>query len=184
MGQKGRTGLEKIVNKNVYDNLNKEILAKMLREVLRDYRDSHFNLKEGELANIKYNSTQTLAQYLSNFIGRTPLVGTLLNLDIGGGQNNDQINVKQGDDNIIVNASFIKGASNSNEIEIVLNDSYIGREVIPVVLTYSPLLEAQTNLLTPVIRRVNTTESNKKIRLAIREAYNQLQDINIQIIIL
>ena len=64
MAQKSRPDLTTLVDQNVYDNTNKEILAAMLREVLKDFKDSHFNWISDEL---KAQSTTQL-KHSSNIL--------------------------------------------------------------------------------------------------------------------
>ena len=61
-----RTNIQQLIDSNVYNNLNKEILASMMRTVLEELMNSNFNKTDDELQNIKYNSTQTLAQFFDS----------------------------------------------------------------------------------------------------------------------
>ena len=50
----------------IHDNNSKEVTASNVREVLKDFRDSNFNIDDDELRTMKYNSTQTLEEYLNS----------------------------------------------------------------------------------------------------------------------
>lgn len=173
MAQKGRTGLEQVVDQNIYDNNNKEILASMHREVLTDYRDSHFNLIDDELANIKYNSTQTLAQYLDSVIGAVPVYGTVEGVDVAAPAGGSLTT-----SGIISSAAYTFSSGPDGLLTINFSESVSNRRLIPVLTTTSSDWDAQNDVCSPVIRRI----SSQQITLALREVSQNLQNLNIEII--
>lgn len=106
-----RAEIQQLIESKIYDNLNKEILASMVREVLEGFKDSYFNLDEDELANQNYNSTQTLSQFFNTLpnIKR----GTIGSFDFGGSGT------------VPVSGSFINSASYglSNTDDVIINVS-------------------------------------------------------------
>jgi len=172
MSQKGRVALKQVVDQKIYDNNNKEILASMHREVLADYRDSNFNLIDDELKNVKYNSTQTLEQYLNSVIGAVPVYGTLENVDVA--TNPGPITTS----GIIANASYTFASGPDGLITINFSENIANRRLIPVLTTTSSNWDAQNDVCNPVIRRISSTQ----ITLALREVSTNLQSLNIEII--
>lgn len=60
-----RTAIQQVIDTNVYDNTNKEILASMLRTVFEELMNSNFNKTDDQLMTMRYNASQTLAEYLT-----------------------------------------------------------------------------------------------------------------------
>ena len=176
MSRKSRQDLAALVDQNVYDNTNKEILAAMVRDVLLDYRDSHFNWISDELKTAKYNSTQTLEQYLNTIAGSVPVYGTVLDIDVGN--NSDPVNFTV--DGIISSAKYLHRSSFKCQIEVNFNVNIGNKRLIPVATTDSTDWAAQGTILTPVIRRISTTQ----IRVSMREVTGETQSINLEIIAL
>ena len=176
MSRKSRQDLAALVDQNVYDNTNKEILAAMVRDVLLDYRDSHFNWISDELKTAKYNSTQTLEQYLNTIAGSVPVYGTVLDIDVGN--NSDPVNFTV--DGIISSAKYLHRSSFKCQIEVNFNVNIGNKRLIPVATTDSTDWAAQGTILTPVIRRISTTQ----IRVSMREVTAVTQSINLEIIAL
>jgi len=176
MSRKSRQDLAALVDQNVYDNTNKEILAAMVRDVLLDYRDSHFNWISDELKTAKYNSTQTLEQYLNTIAGSVPVYGTVLDIDVGN--NSDPVNFTV--DGIISSAKYLHRSSLKCQIEVNFNVNIGNKRLIPVATTDSTDWAAQGTILTPVIRRISTTQ----IRVSMREVTGETQSINLEIIAL
>mgnify|MGYP001371195077 CR=1 FL=1 len=175
MAKKGRNGLEQAVGTNIYDNANKEILASMIRSVLEDYRDSHFNLLDDQLANLKFNSEKTLQQYLNDKIGRIPKYGTFGPVEVGVDPNqNYNVDglIKEAKTNTVSNGS-------DHLIRIEFNESVANRRLIPV-LTYPSGVDwnQQNDIAYPVIRRIGSTT----IDLALREISGGVQSLTIEII--
>lgn len=131
MSRKSRQDLAALVDQNVYDNTNKEILAAMVRDVLLDYRDSHFNWISDELKTAKYNSTQTLEQYLNTIAGSVPVYGTVLDIDVGN--NSDPVNFTV--DGIISSAKYLHRSSFKCQIEVNFNVNIGNKRLIPVATT-------------------------------------------------
>ena len=175
MAQKSRAQLTQVVDQNVYDNTQKEILAEMVREVLKDYRDSHFNLIDDELKNYKYNSTQTLEQYLNTIAGAVPVVGRIINFDVGLGSGST-LNT----DGIIQSAETlgIPAITRDSLIEMTFSIDVSNKRLIPVIYSDSNDWSSQNDICTPVLRRISTT----RVRLTIREVAQTAQNLNIEII--
>ena len=180
MSIKSRQGLEDITNINILNNLNKEILASMVREVLKDYRDSHYNLIDYELKSIKYNSTQTLEQYLNTIAGSVPVYGRILNFDVGLGSGVDLV-IDNNPPGIISSAST-KGypyITNNSLIEINFNINIANKRLIAVLTTNSENWDYQNDICTPTIRRIAT----QQIHLGLRQIVPGIpQSLNIEII--
>lgn len=176
MAQKSREDLTTLVDQKVYDNTQKEILASMMREVLLDYRDSHFNWISDQLKTAMYNQTQTLEQYLNAIAGSVPIYGRVLNVDVG--QNSGNLSV----DGAIASASFTAGGGHDSRIRIVFSQSFGNKRLIPVLTIPANVhnWNDQNDICTPVIRRVSTTE----IELSLREVSGNLQNLDIEIIVI
>ena len=174
MSRKSRQDLAALVDQKVYDNTQKEILAAMVRDVFLDYRDSHFNWISDELKLAKYNSTQTLEQYLNTIAGSVPVYGRVLNVDVGKSSGN--LNV----DGIISSASFTDGGGNDSRIRVVFSQNIGNKRLIPVFTVAANVLNwnSHNDVCAPVIRRVSTTE----IDLTLREVSGDLQKLDIEII--
>ena len=179
MAQKSRVQLTEIVEQNIYDNTQKEVLASMVREVLKDYRDSHYNLIDDELRTVKYNSTQTLEQYLNTIAGSVPVYGRILNFDVGLGSGFDL----EIDDNPpgIISSAITKGypyITPDSLIEINFSTNIANKRLIPVLTTNSENWNYQNDICTPTIRRITPTQ----IHLGLREIAGVAQSLNIEII--
>ena len=179
MAQKTRTGIDQSITANVYDNTQKEILAAMVREVLGDFRDSYFNLLDDELQNLKFNSTQTLGQYLNTIAGSVPKSGTVLGIDVGEGYP-PSTNFDIAPGGIISSANFIQTNGRDTEIEINFSESIEGKKIIPVFKTRSLNYSRDNDLAAPVIFFV----SSNKIRVALREFSDDAQGVDLEIIII
>ena len=175
MAQKTRAQLTEIVEQNIYDNTQKEILAEMVREVLKDYRDSHFNLIDDELRNAKYNSTQTLEQYLNTIAGSVPIIGRVLDFNVG---------IPSGvtlEVDGIISSAITKGysyISYDSLIEINFSVNIANKRLIPVITTSSTDFDNQNDTCSPVIRRVSSTQ----IHLYLRKIAERTQSLDIEII--
>ena len=175
MAQKDRNNITQAVNQNIYDNANKEILAAMVRDVLADYRDSFFNLKDDKLKDTKYEGNTTLEQHLANIVGRLPVFGTVEGIDVGSNQPDLTIT------GIIKAASAIKSGKDSL-IMIEFHKSMSNRGLIPVLKMQmnEPQWNAQNDVCTPVIKRI----SGYTIHVALREVSSQTQNLTLEIIAL
>ncbi|MAX51597.1 MAG: hypothetical protein CMH22_06415 [Methylophaga sp.] len=174
MAQKGRNGLEQAVGTNIYENANKEILASMIRSVLEDYRDSHFNLLDDQLANLKFNSEKTLQQYLNDVTGSLPKYGSFGPVEVALSESNYSTS------GIISSASTITTSGGADHlIEVNFSESVANRRLIPV-LTYPSGVDwnQQNDIACPVIRRISST----RINIALREISGGTQKITIEII--
>ena len=174
MSPKSRVELNQLVEQNIYDNNNKEILAEMLREVLLEYITSNFNLIDDELKEVKYNSTQTLEQYLDTVIGAVPVYGVVEGVNVGASSGSLTTS------GIISSASYTGGGGNSSLITINFSESIANKILIPVLTTTSLDYNAQNTLLVPVIR----VEGSQTITITIREFYDGDQNVNIKIIVM
>ena len=176
MSRKSRQDLAALVGQKVYDNTQKEILAAMVRDVLLDYRDSHFNWISDELKGAMYNSTQTLEQYLNTIAGSVPVYGTILNVDVG----DHNLPASLNSDGIISSASYLDRGNYRCNLEVNFNINIGNKRLVPVLTTNSSNWKAHGTLLNPVIRRISTTQ----IHISMREIVSSLQSLNIEIIAL
>ena len=178
MGQKSRPDLTALVDQKIYDNTQKEILASMVRDVLKDFKDSHFNWISDELKTAMYNSTQTLEQYLNAIAGAVPIYGRVLNGDVG--ESSGDLSV----DGAIASASFTAGGAGRHDslIRIVFSQSFGNKRLIPVITIAGNVYNwnDQNDICTPVIRRVST----KIIELSLREVASHTQNLDIEIIVI
>lgn len=175
MAQKGRNDITTAINSNIYDNNNKEILAQMVRAVMQDFRDSHFNLKDDELANIKYNSNTTLSQKLDNSANLPPLWGSTDYFDVGS--TNGSI-VAFGDNGIVQNMNYIKLTKNDCELTLTLSKSIANRKICISMFTNSTDLDANNDICCPVIRIVDS----QTVKVALREVSGNEQSIRLELL--
>jgi hypothetical protein len=178
MAQKSRTGIDKSISDNIYDNTQKEIRAEMVREVLEDVRDSFFNLIDDRLASVKFNNDMTLQQYLDTIAGSVPKFGTVLNIDIGGGSGSS--GALTVDNGIILNASVLQRSGSDTEIEINFKESIEGKRIIPVFKTRSLNYNANNDVGSPVVFFV----SNTRIKVGLREVSSEAQSLDLEIIVI
>lgn len=174
MAQKRRTGIDQIIQANIYDNTQKEILAAMVREVFADFRDSYFNLLDDKLQNLKYNDAQTLSEYLATVAGAVPKSGQVLNIDIGDPLKSFTV------DGIISSASSIERTSDGTLIEINFSESIAGKKIIPVLATKSLNWLDQNDLAAPFYRYISST----RINVGLRQFDDPDQSIDLQIIVI
>lgn len=93
-----RTQIQQLIDDNVYDNVNKEILAEMLRTVLESLKDNYYNLQEDQLANLNYSTSQTLQQVFNSIgVQKRAIIGTY-SFDAAG---IESVPVESDPDNII-----------------------------------------------------------------------------------
>ena len=175
MAQKSREDLTQLVEQKVYDNTQKEILASMMRDVLFEFKDSHFNWISDQLKTVKYNETQTLEQYLNAIAGSVPTYGRVLNFDVGAGSG-----ITLGVDGIISSAVTIGYTSftQNSLIEINFSQSIATKRLIPVLTTAAQNWDDQNDVCAPTIRRISTTQ----IHLALKQVENNPQNLDIEII--
>jgi len=175
MSKKTRVQLTEIVEQNIHDNTQKEILAEKVREVLKDYRDSHFNLIDDELKDVMYNSTQTLEQYLNTIAGSVPIIGRVKDFNVG---------IPSGvtlEVDGIISSAITKGYSfitPDSLIEINFSVNIANKRLIPVITTSSTNWDYQNDICTPVIKRI----SSNQIWVALRKLEAVTQSLNIEII--
>jgi len=193
MSQKSREDLEDIADINILNNLNKEILASMVREVFADHKDSNLNLLDDELKGVKYNSTQTLKDYLDLITGAVPLHGVITGINVGLSSGSINIANSQGNPQggIIQDAVYLFGNDVFDSlIQVTLRESYVGRRVIAVITSDADwrssvgAFDKDNDTCYPVIRQVNGNGSNKVLNIALRKIAAETQNINIEIIIL
>lgn len=175
MAQKGRNNLVAAVNEKVYDNQNKEIIARYIREVFEDYRDSHFNLVDDRLKNLLYENNKTLEQKLNEGVNSTPLWGATQHFDPGS-QNGDMSGNNQG---IVTSTEYNRLNSSSCEVTILINPekSISGRKLLCNVVTESSSMNDQNDLCVPVIRYISST----KLIIGIREVASKPQSIRVEV---
>jgi len=181
MGRKSRENLTNLVNQNIHDNTQKEILASMVREVLREYRDSHFNWISDELKKAKYNATQTLEEYLNTIAGSVPLYGVITGVNVGLSSGNIDIRDPQGNpqSDIIQSAKYLSGNNTYDSlIEINFSVNLANKRLIPVITTSSTDFDNQNDTCSPVIRRI----APKRIHMYLRKIAPVTQSLDIEII--
>jgi hypothetical protein len=172
MAQKNRNNLESTVDQNIFDNNNNEILARMVRDVLRDYRDSHFNLLEDELANLQFNSTQTLQQYIDDRLGAVPLHGTVSGIEVGSA------NQSLSSSGIVSNATYLTGDGSQSIYSLEFNTSIAQKKIVTQWIYNSSGSGNIDNTVSPAfIRLVSST----RIDLIVREYIPVAQNLTLQI---
>ncbi len=174
MAQKTRNSLESTVNSKIYDNANKEIIARYVREVLRDYRDSNFNLKDDKLKNVIYEDNMTLEQKLANTANVPPLWGATQYFDVGS-QNG---NMNGNNEGIITSTSFNHLTSHDSVITIGFDQSISKKKLIVNLVTNDNDLNAQNDICAPIIKY---QYSSTQIKVALREVSGGQQSIRIEI---
>ena len=184
MAQKSREDLTTLVDQKVYDNTQKEILASMMREVLLDYRDSHFNWISDQLKTAMYNQTQTLEQYLNAIAGSVPQRGRVVNIDIGNNGRPENIDLASSTElpnNIITSAKYINRGPYVCGVEMELSINIGNKAVIPVIRANNRNnSDAQNTLCAPVV----IIDSTTKVYIALREVKGVAQNIDIEIIVI
>lgn len=77
MAATGRSGLETILDNNIYDNNSKDISPSMHRTVVSSMIESNFNLVDDELVALTYSEGQTLAQKFDSIASLQSVTATL-----------------------------------------------------------------------------------------------------------
>lgn len=185
MAQKNRADITSAISSNVYDNTNKEILASMVRAVLTDFNDSFFNNLTDELKSKKYNSTQTLEEYLNTLIGSIPLKGSTDWFDPSSANGSVESYEEGGQPNngIVSNWSYDNPNNERSILTVNFSQSIANREILLTIYTSdervsSPQLES--NYCVPIIGRVGSFQ----IKIGIREIGGYVGKIRIGIIAL
>lgn len=174
---KGRNDVQQVIDTNVYDNNNKEIMASMMRTILEELKVSYFNLTDDQLQNIKYNSSQTLNQFLSTL----PVIKrcTIGPFDVAAGGVND-LDVS-GD--LIVSATQSVLAGSDSKIVIDFSESIINKDFI---FTYfvTDIGDSPLNISNDIIPPVYRKDTATRISLGIREVSGGISNTYLRIIIL
>lgn len=174
MAQKNRNDITAAVATNIYDNNNKEIIAAMVRDVLADYRDSYFNLIDDQLKGFKYNSTQTLEQYLASVIGSLPISGTVTGINVGGIDS-------YGVSGIISSATMISASNNTDSLlEVNFSQSIANRKLVPTFIFTTGDYNGNNDVCMPVIKVISST----RINVGLRKVANVGTNLTLQIIAL
>lgn len=173
MAQKNRNDVTSAINSNIYDNNNKEILALMVRNVLGDFRDSYFNLIDDQLANLKYDANNTLAQILENSAIVPPLWGSSDYFDVGSLNGNIQ---SYSDKGIVQSMNYHRQDDKNCEVSLNLSKSIANRKLVVNVFHNDPVYTTNNDICTPVIR-----VGAGKVYVAFREVTSKSQQIRVEI---
>jgi hypothetical protein len=172
-----RLVLQQVIDNNVYDNNNKEILASMLRTVFESIVISDFNKDDDELQNLKYNATQTLAQFFATLPNIKKCTIGSFDVGVSGTQTLDV----SGD--IILSATLTSMGGSDTKIVVDFSEDISAKKFI---FTYSitgigdTALNAANDILPPVYR----IDTPTRISLGIREVSNNTQNVYLNILIL
>lgn len=173
MAQKGRDDMMSTINSNVYDNNNKEILALMVRNVLKDLKDSYFNLIDDRLASLKYDENNTLAQVLANSANIPPLWGSSDYFDVGSADGNIQTYSDKG---IVQTMGYNRQDSSNCEVTLYIPKG-IGNRKVLVNVFHDDIFYANNNdICAPVIR-----VTGGEVKIALREVTKKSQKIRVEI---
>lgn len=171
-----RNEIQQIIEDNSYDNLNKEILASMLRTIFEALKDNNYNLQEDELQGLKYNSTQTLSTFFATLpsikkyrIGKFSLgVNGSIPVTVGSDDIQSATLRNIGSDDAIIDLNFNVGNN------ILNKQFFFGLETDSLGDTG---LNAHNNLCMPVYR-IQTTN---QLQIGLREVSNSGGDFYLNI---
>lgn len=170
-----RTELTAKIETLIHDNNSKEVTASNVREVLKDFRDSNFNIDDDELKSMKYNSTQTLETYLNSIIGALPLWGSTNFFDPSSSNGS----IESYSENGIVSSMVYQNPSNErSEITVNFSESIADRKLSISLHTDVSNVSGESNYTAPVIYRVSSTQ----IKIGLRESGGHVGKIRLEIL--
>lgn len=146
----------------------------MVRDVLGDFRDSYFNLIDDELANLKYNSSLTLAQKLDGSANLPPLWGSSDYFDPGSPSGDIE---SYNDNGIVQSMNYVRSGTSDCEVTINLSKSIANRKLAINLFTNSTDFNSNNDLCVPVVRVVDS----QTVKVALREVSGHDQSIRIEI---
>lgn len=177
MAKKNRNNITNSVESKIYDNNNEEIIAKHVREVFTDYRDSFFNLIDDRLKGINYDDTETLEQVINRIGLIPPLWGKTGSFDPG---NPDAPNVNQCE-GFITSVQHNRLTKNDSELIINFNQSIADKKLIVTICTNHANIVSQNDLCAPTIKYQGTGTGSQTIRVGIRELSQETQEIWLEV---
>jgi hypothetical protein len=170
-----RTELTAKIETLIHDNNSKEVTASNVREVLKDFRDSNFNIDDDELKLMKYNSTQTLEEYLNSIIGAVPLWGSTDFFDPSSSNGN----IESYSDNGIISSMVYQTPSNErSELTINFSQSIADRKLSISFVTDRTNVTSESNYTSTIIYRVSSTQ----IKIGLREIGGYAGKIRLEIL--
>lgn len=181
----GRDDIQQNTNDKLPTNNAKLITAEKHREVLKDFRESFFNLVDDTLANIIYEvqgeNEITLGDYLDNLFQNSVKRIKVGDFDIG--PNNVGANLTVTDpDELVSNAVFIDASTSENLIKITWSGSSginTSNAKIPVVHYKGADWNKSKGIGTPVIQ-----DNGSYINVSLSEFRQVSQNLELEIIIL
>ena len=171
-----RQEIQQSIDSNVYDNVNKEIQAQMVREVFELFKDSYFNLEEDELANLQYNAQQTLQQRLNGI----PVIKTTKIGAFGFGSTGS---VDIDGDDLFLSASIEQITAQDCVITVNTSESILGKKKWVSLETDAPGnngLNSHNDTTFPVIFESETNQ----LKISFREINDQGSDFYLNLFIL
>ncbi|MFC5046305.1 hypothetical protein ACFSTE_13290 [Aquimarina hainanensis] len=172
----GRTGLTEMFGLIFPTNKSKQIKAKNHRKALNDFSDSVFNLKDDKLENIKYNDTNTLAQYLQNIISNVVKKGKAIDIDAGGDKG-----TTYSVEGVVLKAEITENVGADCILEITFNQNISEKTLIPVLYAHPDELWNNNNDVIMTLQKNSAT----KINLLLREvSNNSIQKMTVEFILI
>lgn len=159
----------------IHDNNSKEVTALNVREVLKDFRDSNFNIDDDELRTMKYNSTQTLEEYLNSIVGAVPLWGSTDYFDPSSSSGNIE---SYSDNGIVSSNNYLNTSSERSEITVNFSQSIADRKLSISIHTDRTNVAGESNYTSTVIYRVSSTQ----IKIGLRELGGYVGKIRFEIL--
>lgn len=175
MSQLSRTDLTELLERLIYDNNNKEITAQNVRNVIKDFRDSNYNIEDDELKDFKYNSSQTLEDYLNSLIGAIPLWGSTDYFNTGSSSGNIQ---SYNDNGIVSSMIYSESGDTGSELTINFSQNISNRKISIQIHTDSSNMNYENDLSATVVRRIGPTQ----IKVGIREFASIQQKTRLEIL--
>jgi hypothetical protein len=185
MAIKGRNDLEQLTGGNLPTNNSKQITAEKHREVVNALIESKFNLLDDELAELKYDAQNTLAEYLSNFLRNVIKRGSFMNYDVRGNPVGSTLDIEDATNSPIQSATVVAVGDDGDRIRIEFKEPIDTKIIIPVMHgSDRSNYHHDYDIGTPVIYRGNPLSSTQ-IELSIREfSTNRPQNLKIEFIII
>lgn len=176
MALKGRLDLNNLTGTNLPTNNSKQITAAKHREVVEALVESNFNLKDDELALLKFDAQQTLKEKLAGLFRDVIKRGSFYDLNIGFGSVGDTLNAE----GIVSTATITTVSGPDTQVRVVFSESIENKVVIPVVHFTGSSFNSSNDLACPVIKIISSTQ----IDIGFREINSNSQSLKVEFIIL
>lgn len=178
MATLGRDDIEQDVSDKLPTNNSKQIKAQQHRSVLKNFRESFFNLIDDQLDQLTYTYQEgepvTLDEFIQNYFGQVIKKGMTSSFDIGSVNVGDDLQV----DGVIDAAKVIDNNNHITLIKIDFNENVNGKVKIPV-LHFEGQWDESNHVGYPAIK-----DKGGYIEMGISEFRSRNQEIKIEIIIL